>query len=339
MKTRLLLLIALFALTPLIIPNVLAMCDAEINYDAKLKSSEVAFTGTVTRLDNYDGPQRVTFFIHDVIKGQVDTPKHVLKNTGMMFLENNAVRSSSVSVNYEIGKTYNVYVENGMTDICTTKLTIPPADYMWEPGPEDGNYYSEKEEILSQQYQDANERKSYRDALSDGSVVLLDKAPKLSDDELDDVMDRLSNTGLDHTELPMASIAIDYQRDILVLWTPDLTIGDKIKAIVGNTAFVLLYEEAPVRWEHDGPPPEPEEPPLDPDNLCPPGKVLDWDICIDECRSGQIERNGVCHNFEDVSITDDKLPWYFLIAVYWPAVVIIALGLIIAIVYLWRKRK
>ncbi|KAF6246367.1 hypothetical protein C6990_09580 [Nitrosopumilus sp. b3] len=120
-----------------------ALCTEEINYDAKLKSSELVFTGTVTRLDNYDGPQRVTFFIHDVIKGKVDTPKHVLDNTGKIFHDDDAVTSSSVSVDYTIGKTYKVYVENGNTDSCTTKLTSPPAGYIWEPGPEDGNYYSE----------------------------------------------------------------------------------------------------------------------------------------------------------------------------------------------------
>ena len=123
--------------------QVYALCAADINYDAKLKTSELVFTGTVTRLDNYDGPQRVTFFIHDVIKGEVDTPKHVLENPGTVFTENNTVGSSSVSVDYKIGKTYKVYVENGMTTSCTTKLTTPPADYVWEPGPEDGNYYSE----------------------------------------------------------------------------------------------------------------------------------------------------------------------------------------------------
>ena len=42
----------------------------------------------------------------------------------------------------KIGKTYKVFVENGQTNQCTTKITAPPADYMWEPGPEDGNYYS-----------------------------------------------------------------------------------------------------------------------------------------------------------------------------------------------------
>ena len=120
-----------------------ASCDANIDYDSKLKSSELVFTGTVTRLDNYGGPQKITFLVHDVIKGEIDTTKYVLENTGKVFLENGNVMSSSVNVDYKIGKTYKAYVENGNTDSCTTKLTAPPDGYIWEPGPEDGNYYSE----------------------------------------------------------------------------------------------------------------------------------------------------------------------------------------------------
>lgn len=68
-----------------------------------------------------------------MIKGEIDTPKHVLENIGMVFLENNIIGSSSVSVDYKIGKTYKVFVVNGDTNYCTTKITIPPTDYMWEP--------------------------------------------------------------------------------------------------------------------------------------------------------------------------------------------------------------
>jgi len=136
--------VATFAFSLVWFDQVYASCiaESEINWNTVLSESELVFTGTVTRLDNYDGPQRVTFFVHDVIKGEIDTPKYVLENTGMIFLENDTVGSSSVSVDYKIGKTYKVYVTNGETNQCTTKITIPPADYMWEPGPEDGNYYS-----------------------------------------------------------------------------------------------------------------------------------------------------------------------------------------------------
>ncbi|WP_182126525.1 hypothetical protein [Nitrosopumilus sp. b2] len=284
MKTKLLMIlsVALFTFTAFTDQS-FALCAEEINYDAKLKLSELVFTGTVTRLDNYDGPQRVTFFIHDVIKGEVDTPKHVLENTRKIFYENDSVTSSSNDVDYKIGKTYKVYVENGETSRCTTEQIIPPTSYIWEPGPEDGNYYAEKEEIPLRQYQDANERPQYVDALSSGSVVLPDKSQKLSDRELDDMMDGLFSHGLDHNELPIASIAIDYERDILVLWTPDLTIGNKIQELIGDMPFVLLYEESPARWEHDGPSPEPIPEPgqekIGYEN-CGPGTTLEDGICV-----------------------------------------------------------
>ena len=267
MKT-IFLIIALLALTPVTVPNASAMCAAEIDYDSVLKESELVFTGTVTRLDNYDGPQKVTFLIHDVVKGKIDTPKYVLENSELTFLENGNVMSSSVNVDFKIGKTYKIYVTNGETNQCTTKTTAPPADYMWEPGPEDGNYYSDEHEEPLRQYQDANERKSYLDALAGGSVVLPADSPKLIDRELDDLMDGLFSHGLDHAELPIASIAIDYDRDVLVLWTPDLTIGNKVQELIGDVPFVLLYEEAPVRWTHDGPPPEPKLEPAQVKALC-----------------------------------------------------------------------
>ena len=129
---------------------------------------------------------------------------------------------------------------------------------IWEPGPTDGFTPTE---IPAHQYQEAQERPSYTEALSSGSIVLASESPKLSDKQLDNVMDELLHSELDRFILPIASIAIDYDRDILVLWTPDLTIGNKVKAIVGDVPFVLLYEEAPPRWEHDGPEEQKEMPP------------------------------------------------------------------------------
>ncbi len=154
MKTRFFMItviaLATFALPLLGFDQAYALCVAEneINWNTTLDESELVFVGTVTRLDNYDGPQKVTFFIHDVIKGEINTPKYILENYGLMFLGNDTIASSSISVEYTIGKTYKVYVMNGDTRQCTTKTTTPPADYMWEPGPEDGNYYSENPEYV-----------------------------------------------------------------------------------------------------------------------------------------------------------------------------------------------
>ena len=146
MKNRLLsiFVIVTFASPFVWFDQVYASCIAEneINWNSVMSESEFVFTGTVTRLDNYDGPQRVTFFIHDVSKGEITTQKYVLENSELIFLENDTIMSSSINVDYKIGKTYKVYVTDGHTNQCTTKLTIPPSDYVWEPGPEDGNYYS-----------------------------------------------------------------------------------------------------------------------------------------------------------------------------------------------------
>ena len=124
---------------------------------------------------------------------------------------------------------------------------------MFKPGSEDDFTPTE---IPTQAYQHADERPDYLKAKLNGSITLPSKYPELTDKQLDDMMNKLFDLGLDYFELPIASIAIDYDRDILVLWTPDLTIGNKIEEVVGDTAFVLLYEEAPPKWEHDGPEPE-----------------------------------------------------------------------------------
>ena len=92
--------IAIIASTSIEINHVYADCNADVDYDLALEESELVFTGTVTRLDNYDGPQKVTFFVHDIIKGEINTPKHVLENSGKIFLENDSIRGSSINVDY-----------------------------------------------------------------------------------------------------------------------------------------------------------------------------------------------------------------------------------------------
>lgn len=140
---------------------------------------------------------------------------------------------------------------------------------MFEPRPPDGFTPTE---IPVRAYQHADERPDYVEAKLNGSITLPKESPALTDKQLDDLMDKLVYSELDRFELPIASIAIDYDGDILVLWTPNLTIGNKVKEIVGDTAFVLLFEEAPPRWETGDPEPEsmpePEPEPIpEPDSL------------------------------------------------------------------------
>jgi hypothetical protein len=71
------------------------------------------------------------------------------------------------------------------------------------------------------------------------------------------------------------------------------------------------------------------EPPTDSDNVCPPGKVLDWDICIDECPIGQIESNGICRAINSDSLY--SVPSYFVITVASIFVIIIIVSLFLQI--------
>lgn len=122
---------------------------------------------------------------------------------------------------------------------------------IWEPGPTDGFTPTE---IPIHANQDANELPSYVDAKSFGSIVIPANAVKLSSNELDRTLEELRNSGL-----PTVMSAIDYETGVIAIWTPDLTLGNKYQAELGDVPFVLLYEEAPPRWEHDGPEPEPEK--------------------------------------------------------------------------------
>ena len=318
------------------------MSEKEIDWDIVMSESEMVFTGTIVRLDNYDGPQKVTFFIHDVFKGEINTPKHVLENSQLIFHENGNITNSSVNVDYKIGKTYKVYVTNGETNQCTTKIITSPAGYVWEPGPDDGNYYSDGHGERLRQYQDANERQSYQDALESGFIVLPIDFPELTDGELDNSMDNIFSHGLDHIELPIASIAIDYERDVLILWTPDLTFGNKIKNLVDDVSFVLLYEEAPVRWTHDGPPPlMPEPEPQQDESIgkkCGPGTILQDGMCVANSKNKSSDpkvkwvapyENAPSPNLESIGNYNDELSYIGILII-----TIIAAGIVFSI---WKK--
>ena len=106
------------------LPNSYACsCADPIDYFQALSESEYSFTGTVTQIDNSDGPQKVHFDVISVTKGDVPDGVFILAN-------NNLIRNgeftthSSCDVGYQIGVTYNVFVydnihmNNGM---CTTK--------------------------------------------------------------------------------------------------------------------------------------------------------------------------------------------------------------------------
>ena len=65
MKTRFLIIVLIsigISVPTFGIDQAFASCAKDVDYNLVLEESDLAFTGTVTRLDNYDGPQKVTFF-------------------------------------------------------------------------------------------------------------------------------------------------------------------------------------------------------------------------------------------------------------------------------------
>ncbi len=79
---------------------------------------------------------------------------------------------------------------------------------------------------------------------------------------------------------------------------------------------------------------EEEEPYVDPDHICPPGLVLDWDICIDECRIGQIESNGICIEIDSDSV--DAVQSYFVITV---ASIFGIMIIVIVVIFMSRRKR
>ncbi len=117
---------------------------------------------------------------------------------------------------------------------------------VWEPGPEDGP------NVSNDRQGDANLYSEYKE-IAKPTAQLSD----LSNQELRNSLSKFEQSGL-----PISTQLIDYDLKRLVFYSPDLSIKDKIAEIAGDTPFVLLYEEAPPRWEHGDPKSE-IEPKLD----------------------------------------------------------------------------
>ena len=114
-------------------------CAQPVDYFLALSESEYSFTGTVTHIDNSDGPQKIHFDVISVAKGDIPDGVFVLSN-------NNLIRNgeftthSSCDVGYKTGVTYNVFVydninmNNGM---CTTK----DVGFLWILNPYEYNLF------------------------------------------------------------------------------------------------------------------------------------------------------------------------------------------------------
>lgn len=121
MKTRLLIIVLLLITSSIIQESFACSCATPVDYVQVVNESQYAFVGTVTQIENSDGPQKVHFDVSSVVKGDISDGKFVLEN-------NNIIRSgetrsrSTCDVGYQLGVTYNVFVydnahmNNGMCD-------------------------------------------------------------------------------------------------------------------------------------------------------------------------------------------------------------------------------
>jgi len=98
-------------------------CAAPVDYFQAMSESEYVFTGTVTNIDDSDGPQKVHFDVISVTKGDISDGVFVLANNNLI-RNGESTTHSTCDVGYKTGITYNVFVydninmNNGM---CTTK--------------------------------------------------------------------------------------------------------------------------------------------------------------------------------------------------------------------------
>ena len=136
MKTRIFGIVLLFVSIPVLHEAYACSCAAPVDYVQAISESEYSFTGTVTFIDNSDGPQKVYFDVISVAKGDILDNKFVLENNNIV-RRGLSVSESSCDVGYKVGVTYNVFVydnvhmNNGM---CDTKPVgflgvLNPLDY------------------------------------------------------------------------------------------------------------------------------------------------------------------------------------------------------------------
>ena len=116
--------LSLISISILTFPNESYACSCSSSPDYLLATieSKHVFIGTVTKIDNSEGPQKVHFDVESVVKGDLGDV-YVLENRNIINT-GEFTHHSSCDVGYEIGTTYNVFVyansqmNNGM---CTTK--------------------------------------------------------------------------------------------------------------------------------------------------------------------------------------------------------------------------
>ncbi len=124
MKTLLFLFVlTVLILVPVIQESYACSCSSPVDYVAATMESEYVFIGTVTHIDNSNGPQKIHFDVDSVVKGDISNSKFVLENTGKT-RQGDTRSESSCDVGYQMGVTYNVFVydnESLNNSMCSTK--------------------------------------------------------------------------------------------------------------------------------------------------------------------------------------------------------------------------
>jgi len=130
MKTRLLIIIAILILASGIgfQESFACSCAADPDYDQAIADADTAFQGTVLKIEEGSGFQKVHFMIHSVQKGDLEEGIFVMTNVNIYMDENKNGMLNSCDPGYEKGNTYQVIgwgstEQNpvGETNMCSTR--------------------------------------------------------------------------------------------------------------------------------------------------------------------------------------------------------------------------
>ena len=121
--------ILLLFFIPLTHDSFACSCASEIDYDKTLAEADSAFKGTVIKLEDGSGFQKVHFMIHSVQKGDLEEGYFIMTNVNLYFDENKTGMSNSCDPDYTKGNTYQVFgwgstEQNpvGETNMCSTRV-------------------------------------------------------------------------------------------------------------------------------------------------------------------------------------------------------------------------
>ena len=129
MKLFLMISLAFGILSAAPLPAFACSCASNPDYLDTLVNADTAFQGTVVKIEDGSGFQKVHFMIHSVQKGDLQEGYFVMTNVNLYFDENKTGMVDSCDPNYREAKTYQVFgwgstEKNpvGETNMCSTKI-------------------------------------------------------------------------------------------------------------------------------------------------------------------------------------------------------------------------